>query len=80
MRCTLMRRYSFLPVPRGKRPMSISRLTNSIARSSAISGALKVISLTRFMIPRVEVGIFLRTSGLICTINTSSAWVERKNG
>ena len=50
MRCTLMRRYSPGPVPRGSRPWSISRCTNSMARYSATSDELNVISLTRLRI------------------------------
>ena len=50
MRCTLMRRYSPGPVPCLSAPSSISRRTNSMARYSAISEALNVISLMRLTI------------------------------
>ena len=80
MRCTLMRRYSPGPVPRLSAPSSISRRTNSMARYSAISDELNVISLTRFMISCAECGVAARTTGLICTTSTSSVSVVRKNG
>src|SRR5215471_11537584 len=50
------------------------------ARYSASSEELKVISLIRFMISRAEVGTSRRSTGLICTISTSSVVVLRNNG
>ena len=47
MRCSLMRRYCPGAVPRGRPPSVISRSASSSARSSASSGALKVISCSR---------------------------------
>ena len=80
MRCTLMRRYWPSPVPCGSVPSSIRRLTNSMARYSATSEALKVISLMRLTISCDEFGVSMRTAGLICTTSTSSVSVVRKNG
>ena len=69
------------PVPCFSAPSSISRLTNSIARNSATSEELKVISLMRFMISRRRCAASSpAATGLICTTSTSSVWVVRKNG
>ena len=75
-----MRRYSPGPVPCFSAPSSISRRTNSMARYSAMSEALNVISLMRLTISCDVCGVDALSTGLICTTSTSSVVVVRKNG
>ncbi len=65
MRCSLRRRNSPGPTPRGNRPWSFRRFTNATARNSDKSDALKLISFTLLTISRVRFGTLRRSRGLI---------------